>query len=149
MRKLTLTLTEEECITLEQLGKNHPKPYFRLRGQALVAVSQGNSLANTAAILSVSGESIRTWIHDWGREGLVGILRSRTGGRPPKLTEDLIDLAVAAATKEPMSLAQIAAYLRQKCPDAREFSLDRLGVRLKERGLSFKRVRYSLKKKGS
>ncbi|WP_143477713.1 helix-turn-helix domain-containing protein, partial [Pseudogulbenkiania subflava] len=88
MRKLTLTLNEAEVCTLEQLAKAHPKEYFRLRGKALIAVNQGQDIATVAAVLRISGESIRTWIHNWERHGLVGILNARAGGRPAKLTED-------------------------------------------------------------
>lgn len=147
MRKLTLALNEPELATLEQLAKKHPKEYFRVRGKALIAVSAGQDIATVSAVLKISGESVRTWIHDWEQLGRVGILKARKGSRPTKLTPELVELAVELAKEEAMSLAQIAAAVRQKRPDAPEFSLDRLSVRLRERGLSYKRTRYSLKKK--
>ena len=102
-----------------------------------------------AAVLQVNGQTIRAWVQGWNERGLVGILNARKGGAPAKLTEALIDLAVEIATREPMSLAQIAARLREERPDAPQFSLDRLSIRLRERSMSYKRTRHSLKKKRS
>lgn len=149
MRKLTFICSSEEQETLFFLAKCHPKDYFRVRGKALISLLSGQSITKTASVLQIQSQSIRNWIHWWDEDGLVGILKSRKGGAKAKLTDDLIQIAVEAAKKEPMSLAQIAAHVRQVRPDAPEFSLDRLGARLRENGLSYKRTRYSLKKKGS
>ncbi len=149
MRKLTFICSEEAKTTLEYLAACHPKDYFRVRGKALISLLSGQSITETANVLQIQQQSIRNWIHLWNEEGLVGILKSRKGGAKTKLTDDLIQIAVDAAKNEPMSLAQIAEHVRQVRPDAPEFSLDRLGVRLRENGLTYKRTRYSLKKKGS
>lgn len=149
MRKLTLTCTEQEKITLEQLATQHPKEYFRIRGKALITFINGELIPDIARVLDCNPNSIREWVHLWNKLGLTGILKSRKGGAPAKLTECLIKIAVEIAMKEPMSLAQIAAYVHEVRPDAPKFSLDRLGVRLREKGLSYKRTRHSLKKKKS
>jgi transposase len=149
MRKLTFICNDEEKTTLAYLATAHPKDYFRVRGKALISLLSGQTITETANVLQIQPQSIRNWIHLWDEEGLIGILKSRKGGAKAKLTDDLIQIAVEQAKKEPMSLAQIAEYVRQFRPDAPEFSLDRLGVRLRENGLTYKRTRYSLKKKGS
>lgn len=95
----------------------------------------------------MNGQTIRAWVQVWSERGLVGILNARKGGAPAKLTEGLIDLTVEIATREPISLTQIAARLREERPDAPQFSLDTLSIRLRERGMSYKRPRHSLKKR--
>lgn len=79
----------------------------------------------------------------------MGLLGGHLGGRPPKLTADLLATAAEAARREPLTLREIAEVVRQTHPHAPEFSLDRLAAGLKREGLSFKRCRLSLKKKRS
>lgn len=76
----------------------------------------------------------------------MGILDGHRGGAPRKLSDELLDEAVQIARKQALSLGQIAQQLHQRHPEAPSLSLDRLSVWLKRRGLSYKRVRKSLKK---
>ena len=149
MRKLTLTLDEHEAAQLTHLAQNHEKGYVQKRGLALLALAKGEEILSIATVLQVSDQAIREWVHQWNANGIQGLMKLRKGGAPAKLTPDLIQIAVEIAKQKPMYLAEIAAHIRQQRPDAPEFSLDRLSARLKEHGLSFKRTRLSLKKKGS
>jgi hypothetical protein len=58
----------------------------------------------------------------------------------------MLDVAAEIARQEPLTLSKIAARVAERFPEAPTFSLDRLSVGLKARGLSFKRNRLSLKK---
>lgn len=78
---------------------------------------------------------------------MVGILTGHKGGRPPKLTADMLDAAAEIARAEPLTLARIAARVRDFYPNAPPFSLDRLSAGLRARKFSFKRTRLSLEKK--
>mgnify|MGYP000930068398 FL=1 len=72
-----------------------------------------------------------------------GILDGHKGGRPAKLTAEMLEGGNKLACGHPMTLREIAAGIRKAHPEAPEFSLDRLAVGLKARGLSFKRTRLS------
>lgn len=149
MRKLTLVLNEHETALLMKLAQQHEKAYVRKRGLALLALAKGEDILSIATVLQVTDQAIRDWLHQWNADGIQGLMKLKKGGAPAKLTDDLIQIAVEIAQHQPMFLAEIAAHVRQQRPDAPEFSLDRLAVRLKERGLSYKRTRLTLKKKGS
>jgi transposase len=149
MRKLTLTLNEDEKAQLTHLAQKHEKAYVRKRGLALLALAKGEHILSIASVLQVTDQAIREWVHQWNAEGIQGLMKLRKGAPPTKLTPDLVQIGLEAARQKPMFLAEIAAHIRQQRPDAPSFSLARLAVRLKEQGFSFKRTRLSLKKKGS
>ena len=79
---------------------------------------------------------------------MMGMLSGHVGGPPRKLTAELLDVAEQIARQEALTLEQIARRVHELHPDAPTFSVDRLSVGLRARGLSFKRNRLTLKKKG-
>lgn len=139
-------LTVEEVVTLEELSKHHHYADFRRRALGLLALNSGQAVADIAAFLRVSDQPIYNWAQGWRERGLVGILGGHKGGAPVKLTPEMLEVAADIARQEPLTLAKLAAQLHERFPDAPTFSLDRLSVGLKARGLSFKRNRLSLKK---
>lgn len=144
---IRITLDAAERCTLDELATHHPFWDVRRRALGLLAVGRGEPVTRVAAVLGVTVQSVRNWKVAWRDAGLAGLLRGHAGGRPPKLTEAMLDTAAAAATAEPLGLRGIADRVRAAHPEAPPFSLDRLGARLKARGLRFKRCRLSLKKK--
>jgi transposase len=143
---LDVPLTREEVETLEQLSKHHRYADFRRRALGLLALNEGRSVVDIADMFRMSDQPIYNWARDWREKGLVGILDGHKGGAPVKLTAEMLDLAAEIARQEPLTLARIAARVAELLPEAPTFSLDRLSVGLKKRGLSFKRTRLSLKK---
>lgn len=144
--KCELTLTAEEILTLNEMAAHHPFADFRPRALGLLALGDGIPVREIAHILRTSQQTIYHWCHTWKRIGLAGILGGHTGGRPPVLTEAMVDTAVAAVCAAPMSLADIADCIRQAHPDAPAFSRDALVRALHSRRLSCQRTRLSLKK---
>ncbi|GHA09870.1 helix-turn-helix domain-containing protein [Oceanisphaera arctica] len=140
-------LTAEEVITLEEMSKHHPFPDFRRRALALLALNDGVTVVQITLMFRMSDQPIYNWTKGWRTKGLAGILTGHKGGRPPKLTADMLDAAADIARAEPLTLAKIAARVRDLYPDAPSFSLDRLSAGLRARKLSFKRTRLSLEKK--
>ncbi|MBM7456907.1 transposase [Oceanisphaera litoralis] len=141
-------LTTEEAITLKEMSKHHPFPDFRRRALALpLALNDGATVVQITQMFRISDQPIYNWTKGWRTKGLVGILTGHKGGRPPKLTAEMLDVAADIARSEPLTLARIAARVREQYPDAPSFSLDRLSVGLRTRKLSFKRTRLSLEKK--
>lgn len=143
---LGVPLTSAEIETLEQLSKHHRYADFRRRALGLLALNEGRSVVEIAEIFRVSDQPIYNWAKGWRDNGIVGILDGHKGGAPVKLTAEMLDLAADIARQEPLTLARIAARMAERLPEAPAFSLDRLFIGLKKRGLSFKRTRLSLKK---
>ena len=141
-------LTLEEVVTLEELSRHHRYGDFRRRALGLLALHAGRSVVEITDFLHVSDQPVYNWAKGWREKGLVGILDGHKGGAPVKLTADMLDAAAEIARQEALTLGKIAARVRERFPAAPAFSLDRLSVGLKARGLSFKRTRLSLKKNG-
>lgn len=139
-------LTPEERLTLQELAKRHRFGDFRRRALGLLALDTGSTVVQICEMLQVSDQPVYNWAKAWREQGLVGILDGHKGGPRPKLTGAMLDVAAQIATEHPLSLGKIAARVKELFPNAPEFSLDRLSVGLKARGLSFKRTRLSLKK---
>jgi transposase len=145
-KPLIASLTHEELRTLEEMGRHHRHADFRFRARGLVALHAQCQPGTIAQVLGVSVQSVYNWAKWWREDGLAGLLNGHKGGRPVTLTAELVDSAVEIATAEALPLAGIKQRMRERHPQAPDFSLDRLAARLKERGFSFKRCRLSLKK---
>ena len=146
---LNQELTTEEVETLEELAKHHRYPDFRRRALGLLALNEGRSVVEICEFLRISDQPVYNWAKGWREKGIVGILSGHKGGAPVKLTAEMLDVAAEIAGQEALTLRKIAARLAERFPTAPRFSLDRLSVGLKARGLSFKRTRLSLKKNGT
>lgn len=143
---IRLKLEEGARMTLEELAAHHHHDDIRRRAQGLLAMDKGHRVALVAEILGVTPQSIRNWAQWWEERGLVGLLVGHKGGRPAKLTTEMLATGKKLAMEQPMTLREIEAGIRAAHPEAPSFSLDRLAVGLKAQGLSFKRTRLSLKK---
>ncbi|TXD12335.1 transposase [Extensimonas vulgaris] len=139
-------LDEHEMLTLQEMAAHHPYADFRRRALGLLALQRGHKVAHICELLQVSDQPVYNWAKSYRTQGLAGILDGHKGGAPRKLSEEMVDAAVQIAREQALSLGQIAQQLHQRYPDAPSFSLARLSVWLKKRGLSYKRGRRSLKK---
>ncbi len=139
-------LSEHEIVTLQEMAAHHHYADFRRRALGLLALHRGHKVAHICDLLQVSDQPLYNWAKAYRTRGLVGLLGGHQGGAPRKLTDPLLDEAAQIAGEQALSLGQIAQQLRQRHPDAPSFSLERLSVGLKKRGLSYKRGRKSLKK---
>lgn len=143
---IKVQLDEDSRMTLEELAVHHRHEDIRRRALGLLALSKGHGTTVVADVLGMTSQSVRNWAQWWEEKGVVGILDGHKGGRPAKLTAEMLESGKKLACGHPMTLREIAAGIRTAHPEAPEFSLDRLAVGLKARGLSFKRTRLSLKK---
>ena len=149
MRKrhlLNQRLTPEERLILQELAKRHRFGDFRRRALGLLALDEGRSVVDICQRLQINDQPVYNWVEAWREQGLVGILNGHKVGPPVKLTTEMLDVAARIAAEHLLPLGKIAARVKECFPDVLEFSLDHLFVRLKARGLSFKRTRLSLKK---
>lgn len=143
---MNLELTDAERTALQELSMYHPYADFRRRALGVLALSKGHPLPVVADILGVTPQTVYNWIKAWRTLGLMGLLGGHQGGAPAKLTAAMLDTAESFARAAPYTLREIAQHVRAVHPDAPDFSLDRLSVGLRARGLSFTRTRLSLKK---
>ena len=143
---INLNLDEESRMSLEEVAAHHRHEDTRRRARGLLALAKGHSTTVVSEVLGMTSQSVRNWARWWRESGLDGILVGHKGGRPAKLTAEMLETGKNCACKQPMTLREIAAVIRVAHPEAPAFSLDRLSIGLKARGLSFKRTRLSLKK---
>jgi len=74
-------------LNLQHLVKTDPDPRVRCRAQALLLLAQGHTVSETARLLSMPAQSVRTWRTRWLAEGRAGLLDRSRRGRPIKLDE--------------------------------------------------------------
>lgn len=147
MNVLGNALTEAEVVTLEELASHHPFGNFRPRALGLLALNDGESVAVVARILRVHTETVYRWARGWRKQGLIGILGGHEGGRSRTLSAELLNEAAKIAKETPLTLRSILIRLGQAHPEIDTAADVRpLSRGLRERGLSFKRTRLSLKK---
>lgn len=146
-QKLILPLTAVELLTLEEMGQHHRHADFRRRARGIISLNAQCSPQVIAQVLGVSETSVYNWAKWWRNAGLTGLLVGHKGGRPVKLTSELVECAAEIAAGEALTLEGIKRRVRERHPQAPDFSVDRLSARLKECRVSFKRCRLSLKKK--
>ena len=81
-----LILRQVEQQTLREMGIFHPHPRVRIRAQAIVRLSQGLTLPQTANEFHVHLNSIEAWRQRWNKQGLMGLYQGRHAGRKRKWT---------------------------------------------------------------
>ena len=145
--KLVAPLTPVELLTLQEMGRHHPFGDFRFRARGVIALSEPMQPGMIAAVLGVTEQSVYNWAKWWKKRGLAGLLDGHKGGRPPTLTAEMVDTACEIVREEALTLRAIGQRVRARHPHARSFSIGRLGARLRERRMRFKRCRLSLKRK--
>ena len=77
-------LTEEEKITLEQMKKNHPGNFPRMRAHAILLSNIGFEVQELAKIFNACRQTIATWLRAWEKKGICGLLDKHRSGRPRK-----------------------------------------------------------------
>jgi len=120
---INLHLDEEARMILEELAVHHRHEDIRRRALGLLALAQGHGTMVVSDVLGVTSQSVRNWAQWWEEMGLVGILDGHKGGRPAKLTAEMLETGKTVACEQPMTLREIAAGIRAAHPEAQAFSL--------------------------
>ena len=81
-------LTEAEEVTLEQGWKNGKSHIFRQRCHSILLSYQKMDVPTLATTLSVTTSTIYTWIREWKKHGIIGLITQPGQGRKPKLSID-------------------------------------------------------------
>jgi transposase len=140
-----LELTKGEFRTLREMGVFHSHPRTRMRAQAIVRLSQGQTLQQVADEFGVHLNSVEHWRQRWGKAGLAGLYEGSHPGRPPKWN-DLQRQVLRELVEEQGGTA--GALLRHFRHNQQQpaVSVDTIKRYLKKMNMSYKRCRYSLKK---
>ncbi len=138
-------LTDEEILTLEEMHENHPCHAPRIRAHAILLSYAKFKLSMISRVYGVCRQTVSTWIQAWETEGICGLLDNPRSGRPRILSEEAESDAVTRIRQSPRSLKKVLAELIEIFDLT--VSLSTLKRTCKRAGLSWKRVRKSLKSK--
>jgi transposase len=138
-------LSSEETNTLEEMHKNHKNSAPRTRAQAILLNAGGFMLPTIAKILGVCRQTVSTWLHTWEDKGIRGLIDLPRPGRPHILSNESEVKALEYVKQSPRSLKKVLAELSEEA--STDISLSTLRRICKRAGLSWKRMRKSLKSK--
>ncbi len=143
--KFVNCLTDAEKATLEAMYNNHPLPMTRKRAQSILLSNQNYSIPYISEIVIACRQSVSSWITNWDQIGIRALIEDSRSGRPRKLTAKEENDAIERIIEAPRSLKKVLAEINQKTgvTICRE-TLRRI---CKRAGLTWKRVRKSLKNK--
>jgi len=143
-------LTDQEGQRLQQIVRRGKHGSVRVRRAMIIMASASGTLVPAIALLVAADEdTVRDVIHLFDVKGLAAPDPRRAGGRPRLISDDDVEVIVAAATARPEKLGQpfthwslrkLAAYLAG-CPRPAGIGRERLRQLLHERGISFQRTR--------
>ena len=144
MKLLLLSTVEQQ--TLREMGIMHEHYRTRMRAQAILRLSQGLTLQQTADEFMVHINSIEQWRQRWNRMGLAGLYEGRHTGRPAKWSPAQREALGQLAQEEGGSAGSL---LRQVADESNPAISESTAKRyLKQMNMRYKRVRYSFKKNG-
>ena len=136
-------LIDTQRDLLENTMTHDASPRARARAHSLLLSARGMTITAITTIYPVDRDTVATWIRKWEHDGPESLPDKPRSGRPPKLTPEEQQLAIASITEEPRSLKQVVERFTNKTE--KRLSISSL-KRLAKRGrLRWKRVRKSLK----
>ena len=143
-------LSDEEGRRLQQIVRRGKHESVRVRRAMIIMASASGTLVPAIARLVAADEdTVRDVIHAFNQKGLAVLDPRWAGGRPRLISDEDIQVIVAAARTRPEKLGQpftrwsmrkLAAYLAG-CPRPVAIGRERLRQILHARGISFQRTR--------
>ncbi|MBE8232169.1 MAG: helix-turn-helix domain-containing protein [Endozoicomonadaceae bacterium] len=97
-------LSKEEITSLQEMMKNHPLSWTRVRGNAIILSSEGILLQKIASICGVNRQAISIWLKNWESKGICGLIDKPRQGRPKKLSSLQEKEVIEIVKKSPRSL---------------------------------------------
>jgi transposase len=120
------------------------------RATIIMASSSGTPVSAIARLVAADEDTVRDVIHLFNQKGLAALDPQWAGGRPRLISDEAIQVIVAAATTRPEKLGQpftrwslrkLAAYLAGHPDRPVRIGRERLRQILHARGISFQRTR--------
>jgi transposase len=137
--QLTPTLTPEHHGALDEVYRATRDVRVRTRAQmVLLAVEQRLSVAEIAAIVRESEETVRRWLKRFQAEGIAGLYDRYRGGAPRTVTPAYREQLLFAVRRRPRSLGlPFSLWTLQRLA---EYLAEQTGIRVQD-----ETVRYYLK----
>lgn len=113
--KLSIPTSEKE--TLEEAFRNHPKPYYRNRAQAIILRGEGFKVETLAAIYKTRKHTIYEWIRRYKLYGFLGLKIVSGRGLKAKMNDldaSQIELICVEIKHNPQSLREVSTILSEK-----------------------------------
>ena len=143
-------LSDEEGRRLQQIVRRGKHGSIRVRrAMIIMASASGTPAPAIARLVAADEDTVRDVIHAFNAKGLAALDPNWAGGRPRLISDDDVQVIVAAATTRPEKLGQpfthwsvpkLAAYLAG-APVPVRIGRERLRQILHERGISIQRTR--------
>jgi transposase len=143
-------LSDEEGRRLQQIVRRGKHGSIRVRrAMIIMASASGTPVSAIARLVAADEDTVRDVVHLFNQKGLAALDPQWAGGRPRLISDDDIDLIVAAATTRPeklglpfthWSVRKLTAYLAGRTRPVR-IGRERLRQLLHKRGISFQRTR--------
>jgi transposase len=144
-------LTDQEGRRLQQIVRRGKHGSVRVRrAMIIMASASGTPVAAIARLVAADEDTVRDVVHLFNQKGLAALDPNWAGGRPRLISDDAIEVIVAAATTRPeklglpfthWSVRKLAAYLAAGTARPVAIGRERLRQILHERGISFQRTR--------
>ena len=144
-------LTDQEGQRLLQIVRRGRHGSVRVRRAMIIMASASGTLVPAIARLVAADEdTVRDVIHAFNAKGLAALDPRWAGGRPRLISDEDIEVIVAAARTRPEKLGQpftrwslrkLADYLARRPGRPVRIGRERLRQILHERGISFQRTR--------
>jgi transposase len=137
--QLTPALTPEQQGALDEVYRATRDVRVRTRAQmVLLAAEQRLSVAEIAAIVRESEETVRRWLKRYQAEGIAGLYDRYRGGAPRKVTPAYREQLLFAVRRRPRSLGlPFSLWTLQRLAD---YLAEQTGIRVQD-----ETVRYYLK----
>jgi len=138
-------LTESETNSLQEIIKKHLSAWTRIRATAVLLSDQKIPLQSIASISGVCRQTASIWLNSWKEQRIKGLIDKPRSGRPSELSSFQETEVIEMVDKSPRSLKQVLAEIKKRWNiRLTKSTLKRL---CKKAGLSWKRVRKSLRSK--
>lgn len=138
-------MTVTEVITLEELMKHGPRHVMRERAHVLLLSNKGFTIKELTKIFDHHRDSISRLINRWETMGIAGLYTKPGQGRPRKIDKELEEDILIKINEAPRSLKRVIADIGDSLGIS--ISISSLKRLAKGLGLSWKRIRKSLKSK--
>jgi transposase len=129
--QLTPVLTPEQHGALDEVYRATRDVRVRTRAQmVLLAVEQRLSVAEIAALVRESEETVRRWLKRFQAEGIAGLYDRHRGGAPRKVTPAYRELLLFAVRRRPRSLG--LPFSLWTCQRLADYLAEQTGIRVRD-----------------
>lgn len=143
--KFISPLSPAEVVTLQCMAKNHPLAWARTRATAVLLSENKLSMQRISSVFGVCRQTVSIWLENWETKGICGLFDKAGRGRSPTFSADEEFEIIEHVKASPRSLNQVLAEIEKRY--GIKISKETLKRLCKKAGLSWKRVRKSLKGK--